>query len=180
MRIENAEKVKLEGAPGDRPTEAPRLSKQPATGGAGRLWESVPVLYIPYYAYEELMAAFRDEPGFGALDSRLGGAPHATDHGGATCAPCGSIPSCARSCWRPTKEQRPALPEPAAAGVRGGVYVAYRRREDSGRVARIYDALAASLGSDRVLMDVGTEPGVDFVDSDRGAPSGPPRSCSSS
>ena len=30
--------------------------------------------------------------------------------------------------------------------------------------ARIYDALAASLGSDRVLMDVGTEPGVDFVD----------------
>jgi hypothetical protein len=51
------------------------------------------------------------------------------------------------------------------ADVSAGVFISYRREETAGHVGRLYDALSASLGADRVFMDIDhVEPGEDFVD----------------
>ncbi|MET0511957.1 MAG: TIR domain-containing protein [Thermoleophilaceae bacterium] len=161
-RIENAEKDK-------RDLRRERAMRQFGTLLHGTdqeermaYWGDVAVLYEPYYAYEELMAAFRDEPG--SAHSILASAEHLTRRiAGRNLRAVRINPQLRAVVLASYEGTAPPQPEPAAASVRGGVYVAYRRR-DSGRVAAIYDALAASLGSDRVFMDVGLAPGVDFVE----------------
>jgi len=45
-----------------------------------------------------------------------------------------------------------------------GVFISYRREDSPGHAGRVFDALRARLGSDRVFMDVhGIDAGVDFV-----------------
>ena len=121
-------------------------------------WGDVAVLYEPYYAYEELMAAFRDEPG--SAHSILASAEHLTRRiAGRDLRAVRVNPQQRAAVLASYEGTAPARPGPAEAGLGGNVYLAYRRREDSGRVGAIYDALAASLGSDRVFMDVGTRAG---------------------
>ena len=46
-----------------------------------------------------------------------------------------------------------------------GVFISYRREDSAGHTGRLFDRLRASLGDDRVFMDItGIEAGVDFVD----------------
>jgi len=46
-----------------------------------------------------------------------------------------------------------------------GIFISYRREDSSGHTGRVYDRLAASFGSARVLIDVdAVEPGDDFLD----------------
>jgi hypothetical protein len=47
----------------------------------------------------------------------------------------------------------------------GGIFVSYRRQENSGLAGRLYDRLAGHFGEDQVFIDVDTiEPGVDFAE----------------
>ncbi|WP_305788156.1 FxSxx-COOH system tetratricopeptide repeat protein [Symbioplanes lichenis] len=62
-RIEDGEKAKLErGRTSSRRTFEPHLKFLGAESADG-YWNSVEVPYIPYYAYEEILAAFGDTPG---------------------------------------------------------------------------------------------------------------------
>jgi hypothetical protein len=45
-----------------------------------------------------------------------------------------------------------------------GIFISYRRQDSSGHAGRIYDALSRRFGAEQVFLDVGIEPGVDFVD----------------
>jgi hypothetical protein len=47
---------------------------------------------------------------------------------------------------------------------RGKVFISYRRRETAGHAGRLYDRLAEHYGDERVFMDLGMEPGLDFVE----------------
>ena len=63
MRVEDAEQAQAGGRPGPRP--APR-SAVPATTWRRRarpLLGDVEIPYKPFYAYEEILAAFGDRPG---------------------------------------------------------------------------------------------------------------------
>ena len=130
-RIENAEKDK-------RDLRRERAMRQFGTLLHGTdqeermaYWGDVAVLYEPYYAYEELMATFRDEPG--SAHSMLASAEHLTRRiTGRDLRAVRINPQLRAVVLASYEGTAPALPEPAAAGVRGGVYVAYRRREDSG------------------------------------------------
>src|SRR5919201_1232536 len=45
----------------------------------------------------------------------------------------------------------------------GAIFISYRRQDSPGYAGRLYDALAARLGEERVFIDVGAiEPGADF------------------
>src|ERR1700741_3460316 len=47
----------------------------------------------------------------------------------------------------------------------GAVFISYRRGDSSGAAGRLYDRLVASLGKQRVFMDVDSiEPGWDFIE----------------
>jgi hypothetical protein len=45
-----------------------------------------------------------------------------------------------------------------------GIFISYRRQDASGHAGRIYDALSRRYGAEQVFLDVGIEPGVDFVE----------------
>ncbi len=52
---------------------------------------------------------------------------------------------------------------PVAEG--GGIFVSYRRQDNSHLAGRLYDCLADRFGEDQVFIDVDTiEPGVDFAE----------------
>jgi hypothetical protein len=44
------------------------------------------------------------------------------------------------------------------------IFISYRRQETAGHAGHLYDDLAQHFGTDRVFIDVGMEPGVDFAD----------------
>jgi hypothetical protein len=44
------------------------------------------------------------------------------------------------------------------------VFISYRREDSAGHAGRLYDAVAARFGEDKVFMDVELAPGIDFVD----------------
>jgi TIR domain-containing protein len=44
------------------------------------------------------------------------------------------------------------------------VFISYRREETAGHAGRLYDAVEAHLGLDKVFMDVEMAPGIDFVE----------------
>lgn len=44
------------------------------------------------------------------------------------------------------------------------VFISYRRSETAGHAGRLYDAMASRFGDANVFMDVGLQPGVDFVE----------------
>ncbi len=44
------------------------------------------------------------------------------------------------------------------------VFICYRREESAAHAGRLHDAMAARFGEDNVFMDVGMDPGVDFVE----------------
>ena len=165
-RIENAEKDKRD------------LRRERALSRFGNLivgtneeeraayWNDVAVMYEPYYAYEELLATFRDEPGFDR--SLLGAAESLT--GRITGRPLRAVrmnPQERAIVLASYEGTAPPLPEPAdAAAVSGGVYFSYRRNARSD-VSSLYNTLSASLGTKRVFMDVALDPGVDFVETIR-------------
>ncbi|MGH8772917.1 MAG: hypothetical protein ACREV2_17340, partial [Burkholderiales bacterium] len=63
MRVENAEKDKLKAR---RKYARKRFALFPdhlPDGECERYWNDVEVLYVPYYAYEEVLSTFVDEPG---------------------------------------------------------------------------------------------------------------------
>jgi hypothetical protein len=47
---------------------------------------------------------------------------------------------------------------------RSRIFISYRRAETAGYAGHLYDDLAEHFGSERVFMDVGMKPGVDFAD----------------
>ena len=49
------------------------------------------------------------------------------------------------------------------------IFISYRRDDSSGHAGRLYDLLSARFGEEHVFMDVRIEPGVDFVETIRGA-----------
>jgi hypothetical protein len=52
-----------------------------------------------------------------------------------------------------------------AGQAQDGVFISYRREDASGHAGRLYDNLVASIGKDRVFMDVDAiAPGADFVE----------------
>jgi hypothetical protein len=55
-------------------------------------------------------------------------------------------------------------PVTETAPGRGKVFISYRRRETAGHAGRLYDRLAEHYGDERVFMDLGMEPGLDFVE----------------
>ncbi len=48
--------------------------------------------------------------------------------------------------------------------VESGIFISYRREDSAGHAGRLYDRLSAHFGEEKIFMDVGIEPGVDFVD----------------
>ncbi len=44
------------------------------------------------------------------------------------------------------------------------IFISYRRDDAAGHAGRLYDALAARFGEENVWMDLGIEPGADFVE----------------
>ena len=160
-RIENAEKDK-------RDLRRERAMRQfgallPGIDHEERLgyWSDAAVVYEPYYAYEELLATFRDEPGLGG--TLLASAENLTRL--ITELPFRSVRSKAQAraqvlaAYEGTAQVQPAGPHLASPG---GIYIAYRS-QDRGRVDRLYDALARSVGPDRVFIDLAIQPGVDWA-----------------
>ena len=161
-RIENAEKDKRDLRRERAIRRFGNLLVGTSSEERAAYWGDVAVMYEPYYAYEELLATFRDEPGF--EHSLLGSAESLTRQ--ITGRPLRAVrmnPQARAIVLASYEGTAPPRPEPAeAAAVSGGVYFSYRRDARS-YVGRLYDTLSASLGGDRVFMDVALEPGLDFV-----------------
>jgi hypothetical protein len=160
-RIERSEKDKLDLR---RSLAMQRFGELLDLAGEGEreaYWTDVELLYEPYYAYEEILATFRDRPGerhtilasVERLTTRIAGADMravriSEPRRQSVLAEYAGVP--------PRIGQ---LPERA----RGAVFISYRR-SDSGYAGRIYDRCAASLGAGEVFMDVDiVQPGDDFV-----------------
>jgi cellulose biosynthesis protein BcsQ len=161
-RIENAEKDKRD------------LRREMAMRAFGTLlegtsesermayWDDVGVLYEPFYAYEELLATFRDEPG--SAHTILNSAERLAHR----------ISGERLRAVRMNPNERAVVlaayegtsPSPLAEAATGGgrLYISYRR-EDAMYARRLFDQLSATLGSQRVSMDVGMLPGDDYMES---------------
>jgi len=44
-----------------------------------------------------------------------------------------------------------------------GIFVSYRHNDSSGHAGRLHDKLVSHFGEERIFMDIGIEPGEDFV-----------------
>jgi cellulose biosynthesis protein BcsQ len=160
-RIENAEKEKL-----DRRRERAMRVFGGLLVGAGQAereeyWADVELPYVPFYAYEEVLATFKDKPGAGSsvlataehLATRIAGEPMRAPRLSRT------VTEGVLALYEGVATSRPAA---APAPDSRGVFISYRRSE-RGHAARIYDHLVRTLGEDRVFMDVGVLPGDDWV-----------------
>jgi hypothetical protein len=162
MRIERSEKDKLDLR---RTLAFRRFGALLAAGSQDEhdaYWSDVEVLYEPYYAYEEVLATFKDRPGqrhtllasAERLTARIAGAPLQAVR----------VSESRRQAVLTDYEGVPLRTPAAAVAGRGGVLICYRRADAAGIAARLYDRCAAALGSERTFMDVqSVMPGEDFV-----------------
>lgn len=164
MRIENSEKERLEL----RRSRARRRFAGVMGGARGEgdpeeFWAASEVLYVPFYAYEEVLAAFGDP--IGSPLTMLGAAERLTGrltHGAVS-----------RSARIPEARRAQVLAEYAGTvtrATRGApvipgqyVYLTYGH-EEATHAHRLYDALVSALGHERVVLDVASlSPGADYV-----------------
>jgi cellulose biosynthesis protein BcsQ len=165
MRIENSEKAKLDMR---KSYARERLGRYPEPRWASdteRYWADVELLYVPFYAYEEVLATFGDQPGEG--HSVLAASERITSY-----LTNGEV----RRSVRPSEARRAEvlaayggqivpLPTYVDAPSAGSIYISYRREDTSGFAGLLYDALSSRFGPERVFTDVATlSPGVDFVE----------------
>lgn len=78
MRIEMAETDKLEARRDYARRRFPLFPEHLDGGQREQYWSDVEMLYVPYYAYEEVLAVFKDRPG--ATASLLGSAERLASH----------------------------------------------------------------------------------------------------
>ena len=160
MRIENSEKDRLEL----RRTRARRrftevLGNIDRTSDPERYWADSEVLYVPYYAYEEILAPFADP--VGSPLTMLAAAERLTGRltGGAV-AHSVRISDSRRVEVLAAYAGTP-IPQTPSAIAGGYVYLSHVRA-DSDHASRVYEELARALGSERVVSDV-LAPGVDWA-----------------
>jgi cellulose biosynthesis protein BcsQ len=113
-----------------------------------RYWADVEVPYVPFYAYEEIMATFGDRSG--SLSSMLSSAErlagHLTD---GTVYEALHVSEGQRLEVLASYEGRAARP-PAG----GSIFVSYRRDDSGAYAGRLYDVLVRRFGDAQVLMDL--------------------------
>lgn len=161
-RIERSEKDKVD----QRRTLAMGRFGDLMAGGSrdehDAYWADVEVLYEPYYAYEEVLATFKDRPGqrhtllasAERLTARIVGEPLRAVR---------VAESRRQSVLVDYEGGSPRLSSPVVP-AQGGVLICYRRADTAGIAARLYDRFAEVLGSDRTYMDVeSVMPGVDVL-----------------
>lgn len=153
MRIENAEKEKLDL----RRTRARRKFRgalSPPDSSDPDYWDSVEVVYVPYYAYEEILATFGDPAGSPvtmlAAAERI--TDRLTDHK-VTRTRRISEPRRVEALAAYAGTAPPTSGVPAAVPG-GSVYISYRRADTAAFAGRLYDALAGALGPERVVIDI--------------------------
>lgn len=159
-RIENAEKEKR-----DRRRDRAFRTFGELLGGATEraqvaYWDDMAVHYEPFYAYEEVLAAFADEPG--SERTLLGSSERLT------CRIAGEDYR-ARRISPSRRAEILGRYEGVAPGPLAGEEDADRRRvfishaaPDARYASRLYDSLAGSLGSHDVAMDARMAPGDDI------------------
>ena len=163
MRIENSEKEKLDL----RRSRARRrfagvLAGKPALDSE-QYWGAVEVPYVPYYAYEEILASFGDQSG--STSTMLAAAERLTDRlTSGRVKHSVRISESKRAQVLAAYEGTPVRPPRANIAIPGGyVYISYRR-DDAGFAHRLFDQLTDALGPERVMIDIGSlRPGTDFV-----------------
>jgi cellulose biosynthesis protein BcsQ len=164
MRIENAEKDKLD-LRRTRARRKFRATLNSADSSDAEYWNAVEVPYVPFYAYEEILATFGDPAGSPvtvlAAAERI--TDRITDHK-VTRAARISDPKRAEALAAYAGTTPPTSGIPAAISG-GSVYISYRRTDTAAEAGRLYDALTGALGSDRVVTDLDViNVGADFAD----------------
>jgi hypothetical protein len=166
MRIDNSEKDKLEARRDYAMARFELLLPGDSVGDQEDYWRDVEVPYVPFYAYEEILATFKDKPGSGLtvlssaehLASRIVGRPVRALR----------MPESSRQTILATYEGRVVEVPAAAADMDTTVYISYRR-QDGMYAIRLFDRIAERLGTDRVLMDVEVLPGDDLLSATQNA-----------
>lgn len=165
MRVEDSEKEKLEVRKAYARRRFARFPKAASGFDADTYWADVEVRYVPFYAYEEILATFGDRPGerHSILSSAERLVSHLTD---------GNV----RKAVRPSEGRRlevlagyegltPPPPVTEAATADRTVYLSYRRDDTSAQTGRLYDTLSERFGEGRIFADIDTiSPGLDYVD----------------
>jgi hypothetical protein len=164
MRIENSEKEKLDLRRTRARRTFSRVLATAADDDPERSWTASEVLYVPYYAYEEILATFGDSTG--APLTMLAAAEQLTER-----ITNGDV----RRSVRVSESTRARVllayegtagrtPRQETTSPGGYVYLSYRRLETHA-ARRLYDELTRALGPERVLMDAPeSSPGMDFVE----------------
>ncbi len=160
-RIENAEKDKRDLRRMNAMSRFGPLLQGTSERERMAYWDDVSVLYEPFYAYEEVLAAFRDEPG--SPYTMLGSVERLTKWMTGERLEAVRVNPRERALILAAYEgSTPSQGEGPPAAGKGSVYIAYRR-QNIGAVRHLFDQLSASLGSDRVVIDSGILPGDDFL-----------------
>jgi hypothetical protein len=164
MRVENSEKVKLDLR---KARARERFGRFPAgLRGAelDRYWADVEVLYVPFYAYEEILATFGDRTG--ERHSILASAERITGvltngEVDRTVRPSEGRRLEVLASYEGTLLEIAGVEEGVSSA---GIYISYRRADASGYAGRLYDDLSARLGPERVFTVVDTlSPGEDWA-----------------
>lgn len=163
-RIESAEKEKS-----DRRRDRALRTFGDLLGGESEgdriaYWDDMAVHYEPFYAYEEVLATFADEPGSKRtllglserLTRRIAGEGAGQDYRARRISPSRRAEILGR--------YEGVAPDPLADEREAGrrrVFISYAAA-DAGYASRLYDSLASSLGSRYVAMDHRMAPGDDI------------------
>jgi TIR domain/CobQ/CobB/MinD/ParA nucleotide binding domain len=163
MRIENSEKDRLElrrARARRRFTEV--LGVIDRSNDPEQYWAEAEVLYVPYYAYEEILAPFADPIGspltmLAACERLTGRLTNGEINRSVRVSDARRVQILSAYAGTPT----PQLPTVVSGQY---VYLSYRRA-DAGYAGRIYEELVQALGPERIVIDVDKlTPGVDFVE----------------
>jgi len=160
-RVERSEKDKLDLRRGLAMRRFGDLLEGQSHEEREEYWTDVEVLYEPFYAYEEMLATFKDRPG--ERHTTLASAERLTSRIADGAMTAVRISESRRQVVLAEYEGRPLAVERVHRGV-GGVFLSYHRSDTASHAARLYDRLARALGQERVWMDVDSvPPGVDFA-----------------
>ena len=179
-RIENAETDKLEARRRYARSCFTLFPQGLDQAARDAYWGAMELRYVPYYAYEEVLAVFGDPPGREGSLLGCGREPHAA---GSRAAPLRAVrmnPQERAIVLAPaTRERRRRCQSPRTPPrSRVACTSAYRSRDARSDVSSLYNTLSASLGTKRVFMDVGTRPRESTSWKRSGATSKRPKSCS--
>ena len=170
MRIDNSETDKLDARRLYAMQTFGSLVPGDSDGAREAYWADVEVLYVPYYAYEESLAAFKDRPGQAYT---LLSAAERLANLIVSERPPGPVPHTPVHAVRMSESRRQEVlaiyegkarrsatsPEVSVEGAT--VFVSYSR-VDGRYVTPLYDRLAESLGMRRVFIDRAFVPGDDW------------------